>query len=126
MATVQIIVTVVTTRYPSFEGRPSSAGRLRSGRSRLKATSAAVASVAIDPANAVLGEEVADLVEPRLEALTLDRGEIGRGEGELELLNREHQVAGRDVVLAHVEVRIARVASSARCQSGELDLVRRR
>ena len=53
---------------------------------------------------------VADLIEARLVALALDLRDVRGGEGELQLLGGQIQIATGDLVLTHVVIGIARVA----------------
>src|SRR5204863_4341132 len=64
------------------------------------------------------------LVEARLVALPLYRGDVGRGERQLQLLRGKGQIAARDLVFAHVEVGVPGVSGSAGGERREPDLIR--
>src|SRR6516162_6467866 len=95
------------------------------GSASAAALTLTVAVVARELSLAHAGEVVTHLIESRLIALALDLSDVRRGEGELQLLRCEKQIAARDLVLTHVEVGIPGIAGGARREGGEADLVGR-
>src|SRR5580700_12016080 len=96
-----------SSRAPQFRRRCNvgASGGLLSAAAAAALTGLLVAVV--QPTLAGAGEVVAHLVQTRLEALALYHADVGRGECQLQLLHCEHQVAPGDLILAHVEIRIA-------------------
>lgn len=71
-----------------------------------------------------LGDRFPQLLHARLESGSLYLGDTRVGERKFQLLDRERQIAGGDVVLGHVVLRIGSVACCACGQSRETDLLR--
>src|SRR5215475_13779958 len=114
---------MVRAMLDACDSRAAAAGVVSAAAAALTLT---VAVVARNLSLVHAGEVVTHLVESCLIALPLDLTDVRGGEGELQLLRCEVEVAVRDLVLTHVEVSIPGIAGGARREGGESDLVGRR